>query len=116
MYANARIENGGNIHSVVLLGPTFDASDEASVRQIGFEKWSPYIDKIVENGVNVLVVNDYGEGGDVPESYSAPKGGGNFVYWNEATTATHHYRTDGTGVNDSSDFVERIYSWDGFLP
>jgi pimeloyl-ACP methyl ester carboxylesterase len=70
MYANDRLNNGGSVQSIVLLGPTFTGANTLGGSSIGFNSpnggWAAYMDNILENGTDIVVVDDI-DGG--PEDY-----------------------------------------------
>jgi hypothetical protein len=58
MYAMARVNAGGAIQAIALLGPTFTGKNEQGIETNGFQDWSPYLDSILKEGTDVLIVDD----------------------------------------------------------
>jgi pimeloyl-ACP methyl ester carboxylesterase len=64
MYARMRLESGGKVQSIVLLGATFDGSDKDGRLYLGtvggdFDDWASYMDYALSKGTDVLVVDDW---------------------------------------------------------
>jgi hypothetical protein len=117
MAATEIIENGGEVAAIVLLGPTWDATNENGV-PTQFDDpnggWAAYMDALLLSGVRILVVDDgmYFDKDQDASKYSAPDGAiGTYTY---LRILIKHY--DGGGViwegTNISKYVKNIvYSW-----
>lgn len=112
MYAEWRLENGQDVNSIVLLGPTFNTSE------MGFDNpdggWGAVMDGLIEQGVNIYVFDD-GLQQNVANGYVAPVGE-NFGVYLYVPRVIWHYsehpkRPFGQGTNNSPSLKKEIYSW-----
>lgn len=120
MHAKWRIENGYPVASVVLLGPTFEATNEnGGILQFGLpdndgnlDDWADYIQYIDQNSnANVLVVNDGVDSATDASPSNCPSCSNILTYVN---TGLIHYGRDGAGdsaTNTSPAVKESVYNW-----
>jgi hypothetical protein len=127
MYARWRINNRQPVSSVVLLGPSFDSFREDNVTRIGFgdpsnkdgntnfDDWGDYIDYLIQNKVDVLVVSDGALSRQAvnftPSSARPGQQQGVFTY-SEPSWGDLHYAPPGSrGTNNNSAIKQFVYNW-----
>jgi pimeloyl-ACP methyl ester carboxylesterase len=54
MYASSH----PSVDTIILLGPTFTGGDVLEGDDIGFEGWSKYMEQVLANGTNIIIVDD----------------------------------------------------------
>lgn len=120
MYALDRIEQGLAVKSIVLLDPTFTGINDGYGHQTTFDDWKVYMDKILNSGTSILVIDDNGSNPKVIDininarDYSKPEGAkGHYLY---QYMPYSHYADPGaadptTTTNLSAGLAAAAYSW-----
>lgn len=120
MYAKSRVTQNQMVQSVVLLGSTFTGKNEMGNELVFGESggetngdWASYIDTLLANDVDVLVVND--EVFDFSDPTNGYKPGetatGDYEYWRKWMP---HYDAGGWikwGTNQSESLKNDVYNW-----
>jgi hypothetical protein len=119
MYAQWRLENGQDVNSIVLLGPTFETSSMTFDEPDG--GWDAVMDDLISQGVNIYVLDDGLDRNDTNPAvgYSAPacQGCGVFTYQQRQWRHYSEYPTAPFGLgwfqgtNNKPSFKKEIYSW-----
>ena len=126
MFAQSRIEDGGLIGNLVLLGPTFTGSLPGGGSlgdcspTTGNCEWEDILDNVLASGTNVYLLDDSAAGPPGATSYRPPKiSDGTYTFVNDPDR--NHYGhpeqpngdpiTNGDSVNNSSKFAISIFSW-----
>lgn len=110
MYAEWRLENGQDVNSVVLLGPTFETSS------MGFDEpnggWSAVMDDLIEQGVNIYVLDDALDE-DIDIAGHQPPTCSNCGVYHRQRDRLLHYSPFGwfEGTNNSQRIKNKVYSW-----
>jgi hypothetical protein len=116
MYARWRISNGQPVKSVVLLGPTFTASNESGnlLDSYGtpdgqFNDWADYVQHLSDANVNVLIVDD-GASGSTKDgaSYAGSVG---VVQYEKIGLIHNSIDPNVPGSNNSEQLKSQIYNW-----
>jgi RHS repeat-associated protein len=116
MYAVWRLENGQDVNSIVLLGPTFETSS------MNFDEpdggWSGVMDDLIEQGVNIYVLDDDRKE-DVAVGYQPPTCNNCGAYERLYDDINHHSTLPNfplglgwfQGTNNSPRIKNVVYSW-----
>lgn len=110
MYALWRLENGQDVNSIVLLGPTFKTSS------MNFDEpdggWGGVMDDLISQGVNIYVLDDDGRE-DVAVGYKPPICSSCGTYERRRDDIKHYSRYPDwiQGTNNSSRIKNDVYSW-----
>ena len=112
MYALWRLENGQEVNSIVLLGPTFETSN------MNFDEpdggWSAVMDDLIEQGVNIYILDDGRRTNEDLPGYQPPTCNSCGAYEMERNRfLPHHspYPNWWQGTNNSVRLKNTVYSW-----
>jgi hypothetical protein len=127
MYAKDRIESGLKVKSVVLLDPTYTGKHNAAGDSltygggdpnVPFDDWKDYMNYILQNDGNILVVDDRGDGGvedanNHPDTFKSPDWSPGVYYYTyeniEHSSSRSFFATNATNLN--TDVAAWAYQW-----
>ena len=117
MYAQWRLENGQDVNSIVLLGPTFETSSMTFDEPNG--GWSGVMDDLISQGVNIYILDDGDRPDEDIEGYQPPTGSNYGIYHRERDRLEHHSIFPNApfglgwwqGTNNSPRIKNDVYSW-----
>ena len=117
MYARWRIDNGQAVNAVVLLGPTFVSyreNDPVDGNPTKYDGWKIYMNYLIQNGVDILVVSDGPDSqyakGFTPSPAQSGQSLGNYEYM-EPFPGEPHYSAYGRGTNNNAELKQLVYNW-----